>query len=96
MIGFLINCVVGRKIGKESGKSGLLILSFMLAILLTFQITSPYLYTIMSEHTLEIIFKGAFLSLFSIGIFILGSMLALIVVSLIYLVIHTVFLAVRQ
>ncbi|MFR9694743.1 hypothetical protein ACL02V_28960 [Bacillus mobilis] len=90
MIDLALNCFVGRKIGRECGRVGLMFGLILIGSLLLFQHYAPYIYTVYSANTVETILKGLFLLIIAFGTLLLIVPIIMAIGSCFYLLIRTV------
>ncbi|KAA6448419.1 MULTISPECIES: hypothetical protein [Bacillus cereus group] len=90
MLDLALNCFVGRKIGRECGRVGLMFGLILIGSLLLFQHYAPYIYTVYSANTVETILKGLFLLIIAFGTLLLIVPIIMAIGSCFYLLIRTV------
>lgn len=90
MLDLALNCFVGRKIGRECGRVGLMFGIILIGSLLLFQHYAPYIYTIYSANTVETILKALFLFIIGFGTLLIIVPIIMAIGSCFYLLIHTV------
>ncbi|OUB88476.1 hypothetical protein BK784_28590 [Bacillus thuringiensis serovar medellin] len=90
MLDLALNCFVGRKIGRECGRVGLMFGLILIGSLLLFQHYAPYIYTVYSANTVETILKGLFLLIIVFGTLLLIVPIIMAIGSCFYLLIRTV------
>ncbi|TKH69190.1 hypothetical protein FC676_22510 [Bacillus cereus] len=90
MLDVALNCFVGRKIGRECGRVGLIFGLILIGSLLLFQHYAPYIYSVYSANTVETILKGLFLLIIAFGTLLLIVPIIMAIGSCFYLLIRTV------
>ncbi|ALL11705.1 hypothetical protein BTXL6_10385 [Bacillus thuringiensis] len=90
MLDVALNCFVGRKIGRECGRVGLIFGLILIGSLLLFQHYAPYIYSVYSANTVETILKGLFLLIIGFGTLLLIVPIIMAIGSCFYLLIRTV------
>ncbi|ACK98618.1 hypothetical protein HB665_15510 [Bacillus paranthracis] len=90
MLDLALNCFVGRKIGRECGRVGLMFGLILIGSLLLFQHYAPYIYTVYSANTVETILKGIFLLIIAFGTLLVIVPIIMAIGSCFYLLIRTV------
>lgn len=90
MLDLALNCFVGRKIGRECGRVGLIFGIILIGSLLLFQHYAPYIYTIYSANTVETILKALFLFIIGFGTLLVIIPIIMAIGSCFYLLIRTV------
>lgn len=90
MLDLALNCFVGRKIGRECGRVGLMFGLILIGSLLLFQHYAPYIYTVYSANTVETILKGIFLLIIAFGTLLVIVPIIMAIGSCFYLLICTV------
>ncbi|MBG9749544.1 hypothetical protein ACWGKR_24135 [Bacillus thuringiensis] len=90
MLDLALNCFVGRKIGRECGRVGLMFGLILIGSLLLFQHYAPYIYTVYSANTVETILKGLFLLIIAFGTLLVIVPIIMAIGSCFYLLIRTV------
>ncbi|MGG2119972.1 hypothetical protein AB1J99_30660 [Bacillus bombysepticus] len=90
MLDLALNCFVGRKIGRECGRVGLIFGIILIGSLLLFQHYAPYIYTIYSANTVETILKALFLFIIGFGTLLVIVPIIMAIGSCFYLLIRTV------
>jgi hypothetical protein len=90
MLDVALNCFVGRKIGRECGRVGLMFGLILIGSLLLFQHYAPYIYSVYSANTVETILKGLFLLIIAFGTLLLIVPIIMAIGSCFYLLIRTV------
>ncbi|HFK1765691.1 TPA: hypothetical protein ACGXQA_004262 [Bacillus mobilis] len=90
MLDLALNCFVGRKIGRECGRVGLIFGLILIGSLLLFQHYAPYIYSVYSANTVETILKGLFLLIIAFGTLLLIVPIIMAIGSCFYLLIRTV------
>ena len=90
MLDLALNCFVGRKIGRECGRVGLMFGFILIGSLILFQNYAPYIYTVYSANTVETILKGLFLLIIAFGTLLVIVPIIMAIGSCFYLLIRTV------